>query len=200
MTFFFFVAALFGAAHLLIQSVEVQPMPERCLTLDDFSQPQRFPWQSLNDGVMGGRSSGEGQLLGGQLIFSGVINTNGGGFASLRRQLPSGVLSNASHFRLRVRPDSRQYRLILRSNQTYFGRSVSYQVDIPKTPPGRWSHVDVPLSALSPSIFGRRVPAGRFAADRAVSLGIIIADALDGPFEIRLKTITACSPPPASSP
>ena len=56
-------------------------MEDRLLT--DFDKTT-MQWYSVNDGVMGGRSSGSFQVTDGKLRFSGVLNTNGGGFASIR--------------------------------------------------------------------------------------------------------------------
>ena len=38
-------------------------------------------WQPVNDGVMGGRSSGGPRFEDDRMIFQGVINTNGGGLS-----------------------------------------------------------------------------------------------------------------------
>jgi len=164
-----------------------------CTLIDDFARADAFVWRSVNDNVMGGRSSGSGRIVDEHLRFEGAINTNGGGFASLRRPLTEVQLAGVSYLRLRILQDARRYRIVLRSDQTYFGRSIAYQADIPPTEPDQWQEVDIPLSLLSPSIFGRQVPAPRFALPRARTLGLIIADGIDGPFQLKVDRIMACT-------
>ena len=60
------------------------------LTLADFegdnpeADPTSGTWLTVNDDVMGGRSLGGGEIRGGRLVFSGTLNTAGGGFVSVR--------------------------------------------------------------------------------------------------------------------
>ena len=49
-------------------------------------------WITVNDNVMGGRSEGGFSFKKKRLIFSGITNTNGGGFSSIR--------TNSSDFNL----------------------------------------------------------------------------------------------------
>ena len=78
-------------------------------------------WRAVNDNVMGGRSQGRVSIGNGFLVFEGAINTNGGGFASIRRPMALGELANAKALVLRVKSDGRSYRLILQGNQQYRG-------------------------------------------------------------------------------
>lgn len=190
-----FATLLIGAA-LMTSPAQTQADLPTCQLLDDFSDPGARGWRSVNDGVMGGRSAGSGRIDGARMIFQGRINTNGGGFASLRRDLAPGQLSEVTHLRFRLQPDARRYRVILRGTQTYFGRSVAYQADIPATPAGGWTEIDIALSDLEPSVFGRAVPAKTFDRSRAQSLGLIIADGVDGPFELQVDWIKACTAAP----
>lgn len=48
--------------------------------------PRLEDWVVVNDGVMGGRSDGRVDADNGHLVFSGTLNTHGGGFASTRSQ------------------------------------------------------------------------------------------------------------------
>ena len=72
----------------------------------------------LDDGVMGGQSQTHlEQLLvcgkkGGNngtagLIFTGQINTNGGGFTSIRSQLGNGIPNSAKGIRLKYKGDGK---------------------------------------------------------------------------------------------
>lgn len=59
-----------------------------CVVLTDFKGAnENRRWRMVNDNVMGGRSKGSVTFKGGVLVFSGSINTNGGGFSSVRMYL-----------------------------------------------------------------------------------------------------------------
>ena len=60
-------------------------------------------WQTVNDGVMGGRSLGGSAVEEGKLVFTGSINTRGGGFSSVRREMEPGALEGAQAFVLQQR-------------------------------------------------------------------------------------------------
>ena len=167
---------------------------ERCAMQIDFSDPDAVtPWRIVNDGVMGGKSQGTRFAEDGNMVFRGVINTNGGGFSSLRRDMEPGDLSGAGAIRLRVRADGRDYKMTFRTSERWRGRSVSYQVAIPSSPDGDWSEVTVPLADMNTSVFGRDVRAAPFDPSDVREMGIIIADGVDGPFRFEVKTM-GCVP------
>lgn len=149
-------------------------------------------WQAVNDGVMGGRSRGGPSFEAGVMRFAGDIDTNGGGFSSVRAYVEPGWLLGTSGVRLRVRTDRRQYQLTLRSDARYRGRRVAFRADIPSSPSGEWAEVTVPFSALSPSLFGRSLRGPIFDPQQAHSIGIILADGRDGPFKIEIDWLRAC--------
>lgn len=159
----------------------------------DFEKQQNMGrWVAVNDGVMGGRSSGGPAMADDFMVFEGVINTNGGGFSSVRRAMEPGELSGMSGFAMRVRSDGRGYKLTMRSDARYRFRRVSFQAPIPATTPGEWEDVFIPFDALDASIFGRKVYGASFNADAVQEIGIIIADGIDGSFRLDVKTVEAC--------
>jgi len=149
-------------------------------------------WRAINDGVMGGRSLGGPRFENGQMVFQGVINTNGGGFSSIRSPVRSGALAEASGMKLRLRSDGRAYKLNLRSNASWRGRRVSFQAAIPRTNVGEWAEVVVPFSELRGTMFGRRVRGAVFDKSAVVEMGIILADGQDGPFRLDVDWIADC--------
>ncbi len=163
-----------------------------CTTLADFSANQRGDWRAVNDGVMGGRSQGGPAFNQDRLVFSGVIDTDGGGFSSVRAPFPSVDLSDRRLFRVRVNPDERAYALTIRSWVTFRGRSISYRGELAGVPAGQWTDIDIAFDALTPTVFGRRVPAPPFDPADALSLGLIISDGVDGAFRLDVDAIKAC--------
>lgn len=147
-------------------------------------------WQTVNDGVMGGRSLGGSAVEEGKLVFTGSINTRGGGFSSVRREMEPGALEGAQAFVLSVKPDGRTYKLIARTNVRFRGRYVSYQAAIPMSPEGEWSSVRIAFNDFIPSVFGRVVPASAFSPLEVTELGFIIADGVDGDFALSVSSIS----------
>eukprot|EP00545_Synedropsis_sp_CCMP1620_P007923 CAMPEP_0119015630 /NCGR_PEP_ID=MMETSP1176-20130426/11331_1 /TAXON_ID=265551 /ORGANISM="Synedropsis recta cf, Strain CCMP1620" /LENGTH=214 /DNA_ID=CAMNT_0006968939 /DNA_START=173 /DNA_END=817 /DNA_ORIENTATION=- len=122
---------------------------------------QDLKWFRLDDGVMGGQSetthsSADGGN-GGLLHFSGNINTNGGGFCSIRAKMQEGFDDNVTGIRLRLIGDGKTYKFTLSdgNSSTGFGRSPSWQIDVPTQNDGNEQVVVLPLSDLKPSFGGR---------------------------------------------
>lgn len=149
-------------------------------------------WRSINDGVMGGLSSGSPIYENGHMIFAGIINTNGGGFSSIRAQVADGAFANMNAIKFRVKSDGRIYKATFRTDARYGWREVSFQAPLPVTTPGQWEDVVVPFSALKPSVFGRPVRGAEFDPNEVQSIGIILADGRDGPFRLEVEAMAAC--------
>ena len=158
-----------------------------------FNSPETTrAWQAVNDGVMGGRSSGGPSFDGGVMTFSGVINTNGGGFSSVRAGLQDGILAGQSGIKMRVKTDGRAYKLTLRSDAFFRGRNVAFQAPVPQTARGEWAEVTIPFLDLRPSIFGRPLRGPKFEPSEARSIGLILSDGQDGPFAFEVDWLKSC--------
>ena len=70
-------------------------------------------WASLNDTIMGGRSSGECVVNSDGLLMQAEVVAEGGGFVSCRSPVwqPPLDLSSATALRLRLQGDGRRYKL-----------------------------------------------------------------------------------------
>ena len=159
------------------------------MTLDFSEETEVSQWRTVLDGVMGGRSSGARYAEDDHMVFRGVINTNGGGFSSIRRSMVPGQMAGAENLRLRVKSDGRAYKLSFRTSENRYRRPVSYQIPIPQTPPGEWTTITAPLRDFNTTIFGRRVKADPFDASDVREMGIILADGIDGPFRIEVAEL-----------
>lgn len=169
---------------------------EACKTVIDHSGSDGSnPWQTVNDGVMGGLSSGGSKLIDGRLSFTGVTNTNGGGFSSIRLAIPRGALTGADYLKVQMKRDARAYSMTLRTNARSLGRRIAFRGPILGAPDGAWGDGVLSFEALKASIWGRAVPGAEFDPSEAVEVGLIIYDGKDGPFEIQVKRIEACRGP-----
>ncbi len=158
-------------------------------TLNFRSASETSLWRAVNDGVMGGRSSGGPGFENDNLVFSGVINTNGGGFSSVRRPVERGDMRGAKSVTMRIKSDGRAYRLRFRTNVTYYGRRIAFQKPIPVTKSGEWETVTVTLDNMRASLWGRSIRGAEFIPAEVVETGFIIADGIDGPFRLEVDWI-----------
>jgi len=181
---------IYGSMCLFISNFTAQDAVAECSMEMNFTVEQSSQnWRAVNDGVMGGRSSGGPSFEDGYMVFAGVINTNGGGFSSIRTDIESGLLNEASGLTLRVKSDGRAYKVTFRTNARYRFRPISFQAEIPPTETGKWECVTVPFEALSASVFGRSVKGAVFDKSKVEEFGIILADGQDGPFRLELDRI-----------
>ena len=144
------------------------------------------PWQAVNDGVMGGVSSGRMVAEGEGLRFEGVLSLeNNGGFASVRRSIEAD-LSRSGGVRLQVRGDGRTYQFRLRQDDRWDG--IAWRAEFPTT--GAWQTVELTYDAFVPVFRGRRVPdAGPVVPARIRQVGFMLADKTAGEFALDVRAI-----------
>lgn len=144
------------------------------------------PWQSVNDGVMGGMSSGRMIACNEGLRFDGEISLqNNGGFASLRRRL-NDSLAQATSVRLRVRGDSRRYQFRLFQGNRF--DSVAWRVEF--TSFGDWQEFEFLFADFQPVFRGRSIPeAGPLVPSQIHQAGFMLADKIAGPFWLEISAI-----------
>mmetsp|Transcript_9600 Transcript_9600/g.26530 ORF Transcript_9600/g.26530 Transcript_9600/m.26530 type:complete len:307 (-) Transcript_9600:1141-2061(-) len=132
-------------------------------------------WFRLDDGVMGGRSSTEHKTVTDDdtsgtksatttttLQFAGTINTDGGGFCSIRANLPTNCFSTSKAedyaIKLCYKGDGKTYKILLSdgSRGGPMSSSPSWQVDLPTQTNGGWHEQTFQLSQFVPSFAGSR--------------------------------------------
>lgn len=198
---------VFFASLLSASIANADPNPERLhmtqtsqtsactMSLDFSDEAEITSWQTVLDGVMGGRSTGVRFVEDDHIVFKGIINTNGGGFSSIRKPMQPGTLAGADRLTLKLRQDGRDYKLSFRTSARWRGRIVNYQVAIPPTPKGEWATVEISLENMQTYFHGAPVPAAAFEASDVWQMGVILADGVDGPFTLDIAAI-ACGEGP----
>lgn len=182
------------AAILLLCSFPLSgasaPPDNAMRTLMQFDNgPQEARWIAVNDGVMGGRSSGGPTVADGRMEFTGDLSlANNGGFASVRSAGQTFDLSDASTVVLRVRGDGRRYQLRLATDASYRGMQVSYGAEF-NTRAGVWTEVRVPLASLEPTVRGLRLRGSPLDASQVREIGLLIGDKREGPFTLSVDWI-----------
>jgi len=173
---------------LLLLPVSLAVADDEKLLFDFSDEKAAQQWQAVNDGVMGGRSSGTFQIKDKNLLkFTGVLSLeNNGGFASIRSRPTKLNLRNDDTLTIRVKGDGRTYyfNLYVPTRLTAF----SYRLKFP-TKQDKWTEVQLPLSDFQATWFGREVNNRPLDATQVNSLGILLADKKAGPFDFEIDWI-----------
>ena len=166
-------------------------------------------WRRVDDVVMGGRSSSALRAdRGGAVVFSGQINTNGGGFASWRGRSRSGgpILSaDTTALRVRLKGDGKCYKLTLGSGGGGpFSTAPTWQADVQTTDKST-TEVEIPLKDFVPSMRGQPVRGHVLRPAEMLEVGLMLSLYKAGgqknpestfgsgifPFEARLEAVEA---------
>ena len=160
--------------------------------LYDFSDPRATAdWTAINDGVMGGVSSGGVRSTDdGTALFSGRLSLeSNGGFSSIRSRPRRWDLGERSGIAIRIRGDGRAYKLNLRTDASFDG--IVYRVPF-TTIEGDWQTLLISFEEFQASFRGRAVPeAPPLNPARITSFGVLISDKQEGPFRLEIAWIAA---------
>jgi len=163
--------------------------------LFDFTEAKAgTQWQSVNDGVMGGRSDGRFRIANEKSMeFFGTLSLdNNGGFASVRSRPRELDLRENDTVVIRVKSDGRRYTLNLYVPSPRIAYSYRVEFD---TKNDRWTEVRLPLNMFVATSFGRIVSdAGPVNPKRVNSIGFLLGDKKAGPFKLEIDWIKAESP------
>jgi hypothetical protein len=163
------------------------PMQQTVFAFDRADEAQ---WLVVNDGVMGGGSSGFVVVEDGTLRFTGTLVTRGGGFTSVRARRVLD-LSEQTGLELRVRGSGRQFEVELDDGLRSARGSLSRRA--PFMTSADWAVVRIPFSALRNSVFGQMVNAPPINLANIQSVGLYILDGQDGPFRLEVDFIRTYS-------
>ncbi|MEM7234545.1 MAG: CIA30 family protein, partial [Planctomycetota bacterium] len=166
-------------------------------TVFDFTSPATTgKWRSVNDGVMGGVSSGGYKVSEDRVEFTGVLSLkNRGGFASIRSTGTEYDLSDYDGVAIRVKGDGRTYSLNLYTDRSRWGGS--YRTELP-TKKGEWTTVNIPFSKFRATFHGRRLRnASAMNPAKIRSIGVTLSDKKAGPFRLEIDWVKAFGQPQA---
>ncbi len=154
----------------------------------DFSQGN-VTWPHINDGVMGGLSSGEMSAADGYATFRGTVSfENNGGFSSVRSQAVVHDLSAFEGLVLRVRGDGKRYGFRLKTDASFDGVSYQFQIE---PPAGEWAETSAPFTDFIPVYRGRVVrDHPPLDPSRIATFGLIVSRQ-EGPFRIDIESVKA---------
>ncbi|XOV82703.1 MAG: CIA30 family protein [bacterium] len=149
---------------------------------------QQLQWQVFNDSVMGGRSTSAFAWQAQVLTFSGFVNTNGGGFASMRTQPVSRLLRQSKLgsnplVSIDVQGDTQRYQLGVQTPA-----ELNYWVDFDS--PDQWQTLHFPLNQLVAKRRGRRIDnAPMLQVCDITGFNLMISHGQHGPFSLQMRNL-----------
>ena len=145
-------------------------------------------WQTVNDGVMGGRSVGRFRINDDKKMeFFGTLSLeNNGGFASVRARGAEFGLAKDEVIIARVRGDGREYNFNLYVPRNLGG--FSYRQSF-KTKIGEWIEVELPVNQFVATWRGRVFPNQKLDPTKVTGLGFLLGDKTPGPFKLEVEWI-----------
>ncbi len=179
-----FAAMLFGMV-----TVSVTTAQDR--TLFSFDAPDSAkPWQTVNDGVMGGRSDGRFRINENKKMeFFGTLSLeNNGGFASVRARSGNLGLKTGDVIVARVRGDGREYNLNVYAQQDLGGYSYRQSFNTKKD---EWIEVQFPIEKFAATWRGRQFPDEKLDPGKVTGLGFLLGDKKAGAFKLEVEWIKA---------
>lgn len=189
-----FLATLVACATLVVlPCASAHAAPAVLLELDDASQVAG--WITVNDPVMGGRSTSNVTFGDGVLVFSGDISLeNNGGFASARGPQDSGIgqrAAGATSLRVRAVGDGKTYVLKVGTSGLPYGYIQRFATEA-----GIRRSYDLPIESFQP--VGQRFDPAPDAPQRLDpssinQVAVYILDKQQGPFAIAVSGIDAAT-------
>lgn len=146
-------------------------------------------WYVVNDGVMGGLSSGTLIETQSSIIFKGQVSLeNNGGFASIRSPYANYNLSKYETIEIKYRSSGYDFAITLQNHKMYF--KPNYKHDLPNTD-GEWQTVSLKMSDFSAYTLGRKLNYNldKKTQKEIIRMGFISNEKRAGDFEIEIASI-----------
>jgi len=179
---------LMAAAFAVMAATAASTAARDSMVIIDFSRSETI-WPHINDGVMGGVSSGRMIPGDGYATFLGVVSfDNNGGFSSVRSRPVLRDLSEYDGLRVRLRGDGKRYGFRLKTDASFDG--VSYQVSI-EPPVAEWIELELPFDDFVP-VYRGRILSNHPELDpaRIMTFGLIVSRQ-EGAFRLDIQSIEA---------
>lgn len=162
----------------------------------------KLAWGAVDDRVMGGRSTSRMVAQAdGSVVFSGDFVVAGGGFASVRANLPyqGFAMAGTRGVQLEVNGDGRAgYKVLLKTNTAMDG--IIYQASFDA--PSSLATFTIPFSSFRPTFRGQLVPnAPALRGQDVSSIGFMLSrvdaggrytDEPSGKFSLRIAGMSSC--------
>ncbi|SFB51218.1 CIA30 family protein [Algoriphagus aquimarinus] len=142
-------------------------------------------WRIVDDGVMGGRSSGDFHINeSGNGVFEGVVSlANNGGFSSVRYRKTFQIQS-LKNIRIHLKGDGSIYQFRVKA---YSSDRHSYISEFQTS--GEWETIEIKLSDMHPAYRGRKLSIANFDQDQLEEMAFLIGNKKEQEFHLEIKSI-----------
>jgi NADH dehydrogenase [ubiquinone] 1 alpha subcomplex assembly factor 1 len=177
------------ATLVLVHAAVAVQAADNQAVLFEFGKPDAAKqWQTVNDGVMGGRSDGRFKINDDKkMVFFGTLSLeNNGGFASVRSRPTTLDIKSGDSLMARVRGDGREYRMNLYVPRGSGGYSFRQSF---KTKKDEWIEVSFPVDTFVATWRGRVFRDQKLDPSKVNSVGFLLGDKKAGPFKLEVEWI-----------
>ena len=147
-------------------------------------------WYALNDGVMGGVSSGASVPNDDYLKYKGQLSLeNNGGFSQIRHDVKPGQFDGASSVTLHIRASApgRDFKFIASAATSDWNLNIWEESLTVGT---EWTEVTISFDQMDLQIMGKIIPDGqKLTGNMIKKIGFMIMDKNTTPFELHVKDI-----------
>ena len=157
------------------------------VTIFDFSPDVPWnEWRIVNDGVMGGLSSGQFLITDqGHGCFRGTVSLeNNGGFSMVRYRMDEYPVDAFQSIAIRCKGDGKRYQFRLKSNRN----EVHSYVSTLETS-GDWETIEIPFELFQPQFRGRRLNMSKFPGETIGEIGILCGNKRAETFRLEIDWI-----------
>jgi hypothetical protein len=142
-------------------------------------------WRIVDDGVMGGKSSGDFYINeAGNGVFEGFVSLeNNGGFSSVRYRETFQIQSEKT-IRIHLKGDGSKYQFRVKADS--FDRH-SYIAEFNTS--GEWEIIEIELSSMYPAFRGRKLSIPNFNQSRIEEMAFLIGNKKEQKFHLEVKSI-----------
>ena len=143
-------------------------------------------WRTVNDVVMGGKSSSTFRLnANGFGAFEGNISLeNNGGFSSLRYEFPKIQVKQYTTVHIKLKGDSKDYQFRIKDRS-----ETSYSYIAPFSTTGDWQEIEISLADMHPQYRGRKLDRPNFSEDYIEELTFLIGNKKEEKFKLLIDYI-----------
>jgi len=143
-------------------------------------------WKVVDDGVMGGRSSGKFYLNDdGKGVFEGHVSLeNNGGFSSVRYDFKEISTKDFSKVIIKVKGDGKNYQFrVKHKNSDYYSYIATFQSS------QEWETIELSLSEMYPMFRGRKLDIPNYDKESIEEIAFLIGNKKAEDFKLEIASI-----------
>lgn len=144
------------------------------------------PWNTVDDAVMGGKSSGYFSLNEeGHGVYEGDVSLeNNGGFASVKYRFDDMDVRAFTKIRLKIKGDGKRYQFRIKDNTSSKHAYIAYFETSEN-----WEIIELTLANMYPTFKGKKLDMPNFNGDKIEEVAFLIANKKAEHFRLEIDSI-----------